>query len=190
MMEGDMRMQEAVAAKVEQEMPKRWAVCETKPQAWGVALENLRKQHFEYYHPMMVRAVTPTSANPRGQVMSPFLPPYVFVALDPTVQAWRCLISTRGIKKVLMAGDYPALFPDAKLQIIRQREEGGLIRMVDPVNLPRAHKRGDPVKVRRNGQDLDAVFEEYLDKNRVTVFLSIFNGLVPTDVSISALSVS
>lgn len=185
-----MRMQEATAAKAVQEKPKRWAVCETKPQAWGVALENLRKQHFEYYHPMLVRAVTPTAKNPRGQVVAPFLPPYVFVALDPGVQPWRCLISTRGIKSVMMVGDYPALFPDAKLQIIREREENGLIRMVDPASLPRGHKQGDAVKVRRNGQDLDAIFEEYLDKNRATVFLSIFNGLVPTDVSISALSVS
>lgn len=185
-----MRMQEATAAKVEARKPKRWAVCETKSNAWKYALENLHNQGFEYYHPLLIKSVTPTPQNPRGQVVAPFLPPYVFVALDLAVQPWRCLISTRGLKSVMMVGNAPAMFPDAKLQEIRAREENGLIRMIDPASLPRDHKAGDRVKVHHNGQDLDAIFEEYLDKNRVTVFLSIFNGLVPTDVSISALSVS
>lgn len=185
-----MRMQEAVAAKAGQEKPKRWAVCETKPSAWGVALENLRNQGFEFYHPMLVRAVAPSAKNPRGQVVAPFLPGYVFVSIDPGVQPWRSLFYTRGLKSVLMAGEHPALFPDAKLKMIRDREENGLIRMIDPASLPRDHKAGDKVRVRWNGQDLDAVFEEYVDKNRVVVFLSIFNGLVPTDVSINALLVA
>jgi transcription antitermination factor NusG len=190
MMEGVMRMQEAATAKAEQEKSKRWAVCETKPFAWRTALENLTNQGFEFYHPMLVRSVTKTAKNPRGQDVAPFLPGYVFVSIDPGVQPWRCLFYTRGLKSVLMAGELPALFPDAKLKEIRKREENGLIRMVDPASLPRDHKRGDRVRVRWNGQDLDAVFEEYVDKNRVVVFLSVFNGLVPTNTSISALSVS
>lgn len=178
-----MRMTEALAARAAGQTEARWSVIATHPNAERLAHENLVNQGFQVYLPMLVRAVPKSARNPRGQEVRPFLPGYVFAALDPTLQGWRCMFSTRGVKAVLMAGERPALIPDTELAKVRAREENGLIRMVDPDALPRNHKRGDLVALTVGGVDITATFESYVDRNRVAVFLNILGQSNRTVVS-------
>ncbi len=172
-----MRMQEAVEAKA---VATRWGVATTRPHSEKWAKENLERQGFTVYLPMMIQAGKPTKANPKPvDVVRPFLPGFLFVQLNPTVDRWRSLFSTRGLRSVLMAGDKPALIKDAELNKIRCREEGGLIKMMRPEDAPRVFKHGDAVTLNDHGglHGFEGLFDQYLDKNRCVVLVSIFGRL-------------
>ena len=172
-----MRMDEAVEAKAAM---VRWGVATTRPHSEKWAKENLERQGFSVYLPMMIQAGRPTRANPKPPpVVRPFLPGFIFVQLNPSVDRWRCLFGTRGLRSVMMAGDKPALIKDSELQTIRAREEGGLIKMMRPEDAPRVFKPGDTVRVNDHGvfHGFDALFVEYLDKNRCSVLLNVFGRM-------------
>jgi transcriptional antiterminator RfaH len=177
-MEGDMRMTEALAAKAA--VAQTWGVVTSRPHAERLACENLQNQGFEVYLPMMMQAGKVTAATPRpAPIVRPFLPGYMFVRLNPTVDRWRCLFSTRGVRSLIMAGERPALVPDAHLASIRNREEGGFIKMMRPEEAPRSFQRGQAVRINDGGplHGFDAVFEQVIDKNRVEVLVSILGRL-------------
>lgn len=173
-----MRMNEAVAARAAQ-AAERWAVVQSKPSEERLAKENLQNQGFEVYLPLMLRTTPPSKRNPKGGVeVGPFLPRYMFVRLDPSVQAWTCIFSTRGVRQVLMAGQRPGLISDGVVQRIRAREEGGFIKMLRAEDLPRNFKHGDSAKlagaVLGIDHDIDVLFESYVDSDRVKVLFTIF----------------
>lgn len=173
-----MRMVEAVEAKT---VAARWGVATTHLHAERLAKENLERQGFATYLPLMVQARTPTRTNPKpGNVIRPFLPGFIFVQLNPSVDRWRCLFSTRGLRSVMMAGEQPGLIADAELQKIRAREEGGLIKMMRAEDAPRSFKHGDPVTVNDHGpfHGFDGLFDQYLDKNRCVLLVRAFGRLV------------
>lgn len=172
-----MRMQEAVEAKA---AAGRWAVatCRSHSETW--AKENLERQNFETYLPLMIQAGKPTATNPKpGPVVKPFLPGFIFVRLNPSVDRWRALFSTRGLKTVLMAGERPALIADAEVNKIRCREEGGFIKLLRADDAPKRFERGQSVKINDYGafHGFDALFEEYVDKDRCLVLVNVFGRL-------------
>jgi len=174
-----MRMTEALAAKADA-TARRWGVVTSHPHAERLAKENLENQGFETYLPMMIQAGKVTSTNPTPPpIVRPFLPGYLFVAINPTIDRWRCLFSTRGVRSLIMAGMRPALIADAELNVIRNFEEGGFIKMMDPVSAPRAFKKGDVVTLNDGGvlHGFEALFEQYLDKNRCEVLVLVFGRL-------------
>lgn len=178
-MDGDARMFEMVAKA----QAPRWGVVSTHPHAERLARENLMNQGFEVYLPMMLQAGKPTRRDATPTVVvRPFLPSYLFVQLNPTIDRWRCLFSTRGVRSLIMAGERPALVDDAALDVIRNREEGGFIKMMRPEDAPRTFERGQRVKINDGGpfHGFDALFEQYLDKNRVEVLVSVFGRLTGT----------
>lgn len=187
-MEDGMRMTEALAAKA---AAVRWGVVTSHPHAERLAKENLERQGFEVYMPMMLQAREPTKANKwsSAPIIKPFLPGYLFVQLNPSVDRWRCVFSTRGVKSLMLAGERPALVGDADLDKIRGREEGGFIKMMRPEDAPKIFARGDAVKIRDGGpfDGWDAVFEQYVDKNRCLVFLMCFGRLTGIQVTPLAL---
>lgn len=181
-MEGDMRIEEARAAKADN-ATRRWGVVTCHPNAERWAKENLENQGFETYLPMMMQAGKETRTNPKPlPVIRPFLPGYLFVSINPTIDRWRCLFSTRGVRALIMAGERPALVADKEVQVIRDFEEGDFIKMMDPPNGPRVYERGEKVRIYDGGvfHGFEALFEQYLDKNRVEVLVMCFGRLTGT----------
>lgn len=105
----------------EQACGSRWAVCQTHPQAERWALANLTRQSFDAYLPLMAiqrrDRATPTI---RHQVEVPLFAGYVFVAISSPF--WAPIQHTRGISRLLMAGNQPHyLFPGV-LEAVRATE--------------------------------------------------------------------
>lgn len=173
---GAMLKTEVVVSSAAMVEPKRrWRVVMSKPGAERLAKANLERQGFEVYLPMAVSHGEPTVAQPKGAAfVRPFFPGYLFVRFCTNVDRWRCILSTHGVKSVMLANDVPVIAPDKMVDRVRHQEESGLIKMVDPRDAAGRFKRGDVVKWAGPKADFDVVFEELVDKNRAVI---LFNWL-------------
>jgi transcriptional antiterminator RfaH len=144
-------------------MAKQWFVGVTKQGGERLARRELLNQNFEVYLPLYIKEWT---AKP---LITPFLPGYIFIRMDPVEQRWQAALSTFGMRTVIYANDRPLPVPDAILEGIRAREVDGIIRL--PPKLESKFKKGDAVRAR--GSPLDLVFGEMIDSKRAAVFLSL-----------------
>lgn len=96
-----------------------WAVACTHPNLERRVERGLTDQGFTSYLP---RYRTERSPSPRL-----LFPGYVFVLV---ADAWRSITGTRGVSRVIMAGDRPAMLPDTEVQALRDRTgEDGFIQL-------------------------------------------------------------
>jgi transcription antitermination factor NusG len=180
MMDGDMRFEDVQAAKAEGGVVRKWRVIQTNNNAERLAGAQIKALGFEVYLPMAVTERPKTARRPAATIVRPFLPGYLFARFDTRSDDWGSLFTTLGVKAILRGGTAPLSVPDAIIDSIRQREEVGLIKLADPADVVK-WKRGDSVKITYPSVDVDAVFEELLDKNRAVVFVS-FLGRVTRQV--------
>lgn len=160
-----------VLTVVEPVRAPRWHVVMTKPQAERVAKQHLENQGFEVYLPWAMSEETDRFGHPKLSVR-PLFARYLFVRFDPTFDRWRCIFSTIGVDKMLMAGERPAYFPDRDLDVIRLREENGFIKLGAEAEACR-FERGQAVRVVGAKADIDAVFLEPVDRNRAAILVTL-----------------
>ncbi|MGV6818263.1 MAG: transcription/translation regulatory transformer protein RfaH [Thiotrichales bacterium] len=146
-----------------------WYVLQSKPRQEALARENLERQGYTAYLPMM-RA----RKRLRGKwtsVIEPMFPRYLFVELTPYKDDFGPLRSTRGVASVVRFGMEPAIMPAEIIAELRAREcpETGVVE-------PRSalFKAGQNVEI-LNGpfQGLEAVFAASSSEERVILMLNV-----------------
>ncbi|MGH1351937.1 MAG: transcription termination/antitermination protein NusG [Methyloligellaceae bacterium] len=112
-----------------------WIVLHTKPNQEALALENIRRQAFDVYCPMIT--VTRRHARRREVVKRPLFPGYVFARWNAQNQQWRPLLSTRGVQSVVRFGNVPGVLPKKFVKELAASEQSGeLDHMVSPKFTP------------------------------------------------------
>ena len=152
----------------------RWYVVQTHPNAEQKASTNLLRQGYQVYLPRYLRRRR--HARRIDTVAAPLFPRYLFVALDTTVQQWRCIQSTFGVSRLVCNGDEPAAVPNGVVENIQGfQDEKGFVRL----SVPPRFAAGDKVRV------LDGVFaaclglyEKMADSERVAVLLDLLGRKV------------
>jgi transcriptional antiterminator RfaH len=152
----------------------RWFVVQTHPNAEHKACTHLLRQGYEVYLPRYLRRRR--HARRIDTVAAPLFPRYLFVAIDTTVQQWRCIQSTFGVSRLVCNGDEPAAVPNGVVEGLQEhQDEKGFIRL----SLPPRFTPGDKVRV------LDGVFsaclgfyEKMADSERVAVLLDLLGRKV------------
>lgn len=177
-----MRMQEVVEAKAAQAIDRKWRVIQTNTNAERTALANVRRLGFQAYLPMAITERPKTERRAAATIVRPFLPGYMFVKFDTRVDEWGELFTTIGVKAILRAGLAPLSVGDSVVDAIRQREEAGLIKLSDPGDVT-AWRKGDRVRVMYPRAEIEAVFDELLDKDRAVVFVSILGRITRQEVT-------
>ena len=89
-----------------------WYLIHTKPKQEKVALENLERQGYECYLPMLgVEKIRQASLVVSDE---PLFPRYLFVRLDTgeTAKSWSPIRSTRGVSRLVTFGTEPARVDD------------------------------------------------------------------------------
>lgn len=81
----------------------RWYTIQCKGRESVRAAENLHRQGYEIFHPLV--------ANAEGR-HPPLFPYYLFIRLNLTDSNWRPIRSTRGVLKVVRFGPEPMPVPD------------------------------------------------------------------------------
>ena len=158
-----------------------WVAVKTKAQREAWAAENIVRQGFKYYLPLVAPDKPVKGKLPKPQCL---FPRYMFVQ---TEGRWRCLLGTYGVLGLVMCGQKPSVVPDREIATLRSRENAeGLIMLSKPGEEFRFNN-GDKVKVN------SGVFSGYSGiydrdpQNRVFVLLDFLGRYTPVPLDESAL---
>src|SRR5437660_12488192 len=81
---------------------RHWVVINTHPHREHVALENLHRQDFDAYCPLIRKRRS--HARRVETVLRPLFPNYLFVRASTDRKLWRPIDSTYGVRAVVRAG--------------------------------------------------------------------------------------
>lgn len=95
-----------------------WSVAQTRPGQELRAQRNLVEQGIEHIRPMMEELVVVGGRRTVRQVSQ--FPNYLIVKMKD-VAAWRSVLGTRGILRILLSGDSPARLPGSFVEAMLAR---------------------------------------------------------------------
>jgi transcriptional antiterminator RfaH len=161
--------------------PLTWIVVSTHPHRERVAIENLARQEFLTYCPVIRAQVR--HARQTRDVLRPLFPGYLFAALDFERQRWRPILSTLGVRSVVCDGDAPSRLDPGVIDSLHAREVAGAI-----VRPSRPFEVGQ--EVRMAGGAFDGFVATILaldEKDRVVLLLDLLNRPVKAHASVTQL---
>jgi transcriptional antiterminator RfaH len=142
-----------------------WYLIYSKPQQERVARENLERQGYRSYLPMIRNR-----RRRQGRyvaVIEPMFPRYLFVHLNDQTDNWGPIRSTIGVANLVRFGMQAARVPHSLIEMMESREEGG-VQMLD---LPE-FKAGDRVRIVEGVMaGYEAIFQAKTGKERVLLLL-------------------
>lgn len=100
---------------------KCWYLVYAKPRQEQVARENLERQGYETYLPL-IRKLT-RRAGRRVVSIGPMFPRYLFIRLDEHTDNWGPIRSTLGVASLVRFGQLPARVPEGLVAALRSRED-------------------------------------------------------------------
>ena len=149
-----------------------WVVVNTQSHRERNALDNLSRQGFRAYCPLVRKRVR--HARRTQDVLRPLFPSYLFVQIDPDAQRWRQILSTFGVRTLLRCGERLSFIPDEFIDNLKSREiEGAIARPARP------YKIGQQVRVAGGAFDgLVATIIEMDERDRIVVLMDMLNRSV------------
>ena len=144
-----------------------WIVVATHANREYFAIENLQRQNYVVYCPMLLKHIR--HARRAYDAQRPLFPGYIF--LQAATQSWRPISNTFGVRSVVQNGDTLAFLPSGFVESLKARETGGVIsRTVTPF------KYGQAVAI--NGGHFDGLVGRILEireRDRITLLLNLLN---------------
>ena len=116
----------------------QWFVVHTKPRQEQRALENLQRQGFAAWLPML--SVEKFRRGRLEKVVEPMFSRYLFIRLDMEHTNWTPIRSTLGVSRLVSFGNRPAPMSDDLIQALRNMPErapekllqqGQAVRVID-----------------------------------------------------------
>ena len=145
----------------------QWYVIQCKPREERRALENLDRQGFSCYLPML--AVEKLRHGSVRAIPEPLFPGYLFISLDELTGNWHPIRSTRGVAQLVRVREYPIPMPDRVIDAIRARLAS------DTPRIPYL-KPGERVRITEGAfSDIEAIFLATDGQERVILLLNVLN---------------
>ena len=164
---------------------RRWYAVRTKPMKELYARDNLARQGFSVYLPLIRRLVS--HARKKAIVPRPFFSGYLFVHLAPLEQNWVSINSTYGVACALRFGNVYPPVADEIIQTLKNREdEAGYIDLGPGGLVP--FKKGDRIAVKTGEGVLEGLFQEMSGEDRALVLVEILKRQVAVKVPVEAVS--
>lgn len=153
-----------------------WAVARTHAHKELVAAENLQRQDYRAYCPLIRRHRS--HARRVSEVLRPLFPGYLFVRISPQTERWRPMLSTLGVREFVRCGDRLSLLEDSFVHSLRAREVDGVItRPASPYRI------GQEVRLAGGAFDgLVATIIEMHERERLTVLTELLRQAVKVNV--------
>jgi transcriptional antiterminator RfaH len=162
--------------------PTAWVVVHTHPNKEQFALENLARQDFVPYCPMMSKRASGSAKAKAAcrHVARPLFPGYLVVETPVDRQSWRPILSTYGVRNLIRFGNHIASLDQRFVQALRAREVDGLVARPET-----PHAIGDRITI--CGGPFDGIIATILsmsERDRLVVLLDILSR--PVKVRIDA----
>lgn len=155
----------------------RWVAVNTHPHRELFALENLSRQGFTPYCPMIKRRIR--HARRTKDVLRPLFPGYLFTLIDFDRSLWRQILSTFGVRELVRCGDRPSFVDDALIASLKAREVDGVI-----AKPARPYRVGQQVRMSAGPfEGLVATIIEMDEKDRLTVLMDLLKQSVRVKVT-------
>lgn len=151
---------------------KDWIVVNTHANQEQLAIENLVRQNYEAYCPMILKRRS--HARRVEEVARPLFPGYLFVNIGPACERWRPILSTIGVRTVVHFGENLGKISGEFIHSLRMREKDGLILAPEkPYHIGQ--------QVRLSSGAFDGVIATVLavdEKQRLTILMDILQRQV------------
>jgi transcriptional antiterminator RfaH len=157
-----------------------WYAVHTHPRKEQPALENLQRQGFDSYLPVL--QVQKVRRGKAQMVQEAMFPRYLFVRLDSSAQgrSWSPIRSTLGVRTLVQFGGKPAKVAHELIDWLRQREHD-----FDPLHL---FQPGDTVAITEGPfKGLEALYQGVDGEHRALILLEILSKPVRMAVDAGAL---
>ncbi len=146
---------------------RAWYLIYSKPQQERLALENLERQGYPSYLPLIRNR-----RRRKGRyvpIIEPMFPRYLFVHLSDETDNWGPIRSTIGVANLVRFGMQAARVPDSLIEMMEQRDEEGVQTLAPPVLEP-----GDQVRIVEGVMaGYEAIFQARTGKERVVLLLQL-----------------
>ncbi|MHB8535693.1 MAG: transcription/translation regulatory transformer protein RfaH [Sulfuricaulis sp.] len=156
---------------------RSWYLVYCKPRQEDVARENLVRQGYETYLPLLhdIRR----RQGRRVSVIAPMFPRYLFVHLSRQTDNWAPIRSTLGVVSIVRFGREAARVPDGLVTILRSREDAQGIQIL-PLD---EYQPGSRVRITQGGfAGYEGIFQAASGRDRVTVLLDVLGRSARTTV--------
>ncbi len=142
-----------------------WYLIYSKSQQERVARENLERQGYRSYLPLIRNR-----RRRQGRyvaVIEPMFPRYLFVHLSDQTDNWGPIRSTIGVANLVRFGMRAAHVPNSLIEMMQSHEEGGVQTLDEP-----EYKAGDRVRIVEGVMaGYEAIFQAKTGKERVLLLL-------------------
>ncbi len=157
---------------------KGWYLIYSKPRQERLALENLQRQNYEAYLPLMRYR-----RRRKGRyltIIEPMFPRYLFIHLSTQDENWGPIRSTIGVTQLVRFGNVPAQVPEDLVSILQAREDADGIQELPQPDF----QRGDTVRIVDGAMaGFEAIYYAKTGKERVILLLDIVGRSAPVQLN-------
>ena len=156
----------------------QWFVVHTKPRQEQRALENLQRQGFAAWLPLL--SVEKFRRGRLEKVVEPMFSRYLFIQLDKVTSNWSPIRSTMGVSKLVTFGNLPAAVPPEIVDALRN---------APTPDVPRFFSSGDSVRF-VNGplHGLEGLFQAPDGEARAMIFINLLSRPQVVSVELNQLA--
>lgn len=159
-----------------------WVLIYTKAKEEKKANENLQKQGFKTFLPL----ISPSNKNIEFKSPVPVFPRYLFAQINLETDNWSSIKSSYGVSQIVMFSEKFTSIPNNTIQLIQDKlnEEGVYKEDISIAD----YKKGDPVHIKEGRfAGIDAIFFSKKSKDRVRLLLKLLNTSVVAEIKKSDL---
>ncbi len=144
-----------------------WYLIQTKPKAHFIASEQLERQNFEVFLPLILK--TSKVANKFTTKAVPIFPSYLFIGTHTKKVSWKSVNATRGVSRVITL--------DGKYRPLGDHIVEGLKCQCNSNSILKTHnslKAGDRIKIEQGPfSEFICEVDKIKDSQRIWVFLEL-----------------
>ena len=159
-----------------------WYLLQTKPNAHVMACENLRRQGFDVFSPLISKT---TKKNSKFlDIKTPLFPGYLFLGTSIDQVPWKSINGTRGVSKaVTLDGVYRSVSAHIIEGLQQRCDERGGFRSLDDIEL------GDRAKIERGPfSEFICTVDQIKDDQRAWVLIDLLQQQTRAEVSLDDVS--
>lgn len=159
-----------------------WYLLQTKPNANTTACENLKRQGFDVFIPLIIKTIKKNGKFVNKTI--PLFPGYLFMSTSIDPVPWKSINGTRGISKaVTLDGAYRPINIHIIQGLQNRCDEYGVIRNLDKI------VSGDRIKIERGPfSEFISTVDQIKDDQRAWVLIDLLQQQTRAEVSLDDVS--